>query len=547
MVKKPYPLIRCYNPRVIMNKYTGELVEVGCGVCKACLQRRAGKMSFLCSMEEVSHKYCMFVTLTYAPEYAPLMYPVVDEKSDVIRWVSKCDRLGDKGNVVAFDSNHRSSMRDYLSLLLPKVDPKGELHGCMTYCSKRDVQLFLKRVRKSLSKYSDEKIRYYAVSEYGPKTFRAHYHVLFFYDKPETNKYFRRCVRIGWSEKTRETIKKGSKKHLYKRRSLGRVDMSLSRGKCTSYVARYVNSTCFIPPFLGSVSAKPFALHSRFFAQGVYRSQRAEIYANAPEDFVQLGGELSGSYVEFMPWRSLAFTFFPKCKGYGCKSDCELWRSYNILREAESFFGSSFKSLSLPRIAENILDAIVSYKWPSCLSCVPKFKPCEQYFLDYFACDIDENPYRMKSDDKQDWPLFFTNRILSELYTSRHFLTYVCDNDSLSERRHKFGLIKRFWRKYDYTLLVDMYMSQVELLGSHCSDYSWFYVNKVPLLTLSSSDCHDLLSLCLYKCQRSFQLVDASKLYKERFYQDFVVSCEKTFENSVKHKSLNDANLIFCQ
>lgn len=534
MVKKVIPTVKCYNPRVVMNKYTGDLVEVGCGVCKACLQRRASKMSFLCSMEEADHKYCMFVTLTYSPQYAPLMYPVICNvgSQEIIKWVSKCDRLGDKGKVMAVDysSNHKSeSLRGYLGLLRHKVDPKHELDGCMTYTNKRDVQLFLKRFRKALSRYTDEKIRYYVCAEYGPKTFRAHYHFLLFYDTPETHKYIRRCIRIGWSEKTRETVKKSAKKHLYKRRSLGRVDMSLSRGKCTSYVARYVNSNCFIPPFLGSLSCKPFSLHSRFFAQGVYRRQRQEIYSNAPEDFVQLGGELAGNYVEFMPWRSLAFTFFPKCKGYACKSDSELWRSYHILREAKSFFGQSFESFSLPKIAENILDAIVEYKWPSCLSNPVKFSPRDTYFLDYFAIDIQDNPYRMRSDTKDDWPLFYTNRILSELYISRHFLSYVCDNDTLSERQYKFSLIKRFWRKYDYTLLIGMYMNQMEI-GDKIGDFSWFYVNKSPKVKIDNT-------LCL----------DPSKLHKERFYQEFVIDSEMNFDKSIKHKALNDANLIFCQ
>lgn len=42
---------------------------------------------------------------------------------------------------------------------------------------KRDVQLWLKRVRKT-----GAKVRYFAVGEYGSKTYRPHYHVLLFGD-----------------------------------------------------------------------------------------------------------------------------------------------------------------------------------------------------------------------------------------------------------------------------------------------------------------------------------------------------------------------------
>ena len=503
-----YPLTKCYSPRIIQNRYTGELVEVGCGVCKACLMRRAQKMSFLCSLEEQQHKYCMFVTLTYAPDFVPLMQPVVDEEHCVIRWYSICERLHDAGALVAVDNSTHRSLRGYLSLLQHKTDPKHELDGCMTYCSKRDVQLFMKRLRKTLTKHTDEKIRYYAVAEYGPKTFRAHYHLLLFYDKAETQKVMSKSIRSSWP--------------------YGRVDCSLSRGKCSSYVSRYVNSNYFIPPFLGGLSTKPFSLHSRFFAQGVYRGQRKEIYENDPSEFVQLGGELGGRYVEFMPWRSLACTFFPKCKGYNSKSDSELWRSYNILSEVKQFFGKSFSFLSLPQIASNLLDAVVNFKWPSQYTKHFKYDAVMFRVLTYFSQGMEHNPYivnHYSSDDAK----YFTNSILSELYVSKHFLEYVCDNCSYHERRRKFDLIKRFWSKYDYKLLTDMYLSQIEL-SKELTDFSWFYVNNTH---------------CTVDDDRKMY-VDVAKLSKEKFYRDFVIKSDADFEKSIKHKRLNDANYIFC-
>lgn len=48
-----------------------------------------------------------------------------------------------------------------------------------TLC-KRDVQLFLKRLRKLQSVKSDFKIKYYLVGEYGSKTKRPHYHAIMF-------------------------------------------------------------------------------------------------------------------------------------------------------------------------------------------------------------------------------------------------------------------------------------------------------------------------------------------------------------------------------
>ncbi len=57
------------------------------------------------------------------------------------------------------------------------VDSDGVIHGKPTL-RKRDVQLFLKRLRKNY-KY-DNHIKYFCCGEYGGKTFRPHYHLIIF-------------------------------------------------------------------------------------------------------------------------------------------------------------------------------------------------------------------------------------------------------------------------------------------------------------------------------------------------------------------------------
>ena len=59
---------------------------------------------------------------------------------------------------------------------------------------KRDIQLWLKRMRKA-----GAKVRYYAVGEYGSKTFRPHYHVILFGDVSDE------IIRGCW------TVEKGRK------------------------------------------------------------------------------------------------------------------------------------------------------------------------------------------------------------------------------------------------------------------------------------------------------------------------------------------------
>lgn len=58
---------------------------------------------------------------------------------------------------------------------LTYADPHLHWKNGVSQLCKRDVQLWLKRVRRA-----GPKVRYYAVGEYGSKTFRPHYHVLLF-------------------------------------------------------------------------------------------------------------------------------------------------------------------------------------------------------------------------------------------------------------------------------------------------------------------------------------------------------------------------------
>ena len=264
MTTKNYPFIKCLHPRIVVNPYTGQELVTGCGVCKSCLMNRANKMSFLCSLEEQDNKFCLFFTLTYAPEFMPEAVGVID-KHRCIKFVSRCDRLHDRGKVVCVDENPEHAERSYLGMMYYKM----KLNDCIGYCSVREMQLFIKRLRKYVYKKTSKSFRYYVVSEYGPKTFRPHYHGMLFTNDRQVLQVLGNGVRACWK--------------------YGRVDYSLSRGKCSSYVARYVNSTYFIPPFLGNGTSKPFSLHSWFFAQSFYRNKKKEIYENAPAEFEQIG------------------------------------------------------------------------------------------------------------------------------------------------------------------------------------------------------------------------------------------------------------------
>lgn len=123
------------TPFCVKNKYTGESTPVPCGKCPACRKRRTSAWSFRLMQEQKRSISAYFITLTYGTTHAPI------------------------------------TKNGFMDL------------------SKRDVQLFLKRLRKdhethwkknNLDGQQQPPIRYYLVGEFGGRTSRPHYHALIF-------------------------------------------------------------------------------------------------------------------------------------------------------------------------------------------------------------------------------------------------------------------------------------------------------------------------------------------------------------------------------
>lgn len=118
--------MQCLSPISIVDPkgtHVSQRITVPCGKCYACLSRRRDSWSFRIGQELKVSSAAHFITLTY-------------------------------------DDDH-----------LPRSD------GDIPIVLRSDVQLFMKRLRKSISPY---KIRYFLVAEYGTLTYRPHYHLILF-------------------------------------------------------------------------------------------------------------------------------------------------------------------------------------------------------------------------------------------------------------------------------------------------------------------------------------------------------------------------------
>lgn len=119
--------------------FPDKLFALPCGQCIGCRLERSRQWANRCMLELQYHPEACFITLTYDDDHVPTSY---------------------------------------------YADPDtGEAFPVHSLC-RRDVQLFMKRLRKFVDRWFHAKIRFYGCGEYGPETLRPHYHLIVFGWKP---------------------------------------------------------------------------------------------------------------------------------------------------------------------------------------------------------------------------------------------------------------------------------------------------------------------------------------------------------------------------
>lgn len=169
----------CVSPYIV-TKRDGTLVPVPCGHCYDCLKRYKNDWIFRLKQECKGLICPIKVELTYAPENVPVAY-----NDEVGEWQS--------------------------------------------YLDKRDVQLFLKRLRKSCPEFTGN-LRYYAVGEYGKDRNRCHVHIILMSPCIMTShQYYTKILqawRKGFIYIKRIDISKGQQQLAYVTGYLNKLDKS---------------------------------------------------------------------------------------------------------------------------------------------------------------------------------------------------------------------------------------------------------------------------------------------------------------------------------
>lgn len=548
---------RCQHPRTVVNKYTHEPVVVSCGHCPSCVLRRSAIQTNLLTTYSAQFRYVYFVTLTYAPCFLPtLEVSVIETCTEDIADVPCVPDINDldagdpntylfgfcsvprSASVKVKDSTVERVFKDPEIRFTYPMKPKellsilGKINhnvpNRIPYVCNRDLDLFLKRLR---SYYLDEKLRYYAVSEYGPTSFRPHWHLLLFSNSERFSQTICENVSKAWS--------------------YGRCDASLSRGFAASYVASYVNSFVALPDFYTQMPkvVRPKSFHSIGFTESNLFPRKVRI-TEIDEVIVKcLDGvivERDGKFRTVKPTWPYLLRLFPRFSDAIRKSPSSIYQLLSAAFTApQRVIRSGCADIGCDPFSDN-KQSILSF--------------CKQYlnYIDSYEKDVTERNFLSPKENLPHSDILILSECrlydgvdldsvhrVSRVY--RFFLgiakfirTYSTDGyaglfwSSGTPAGELFGRerflltisdkIVNFWSRYDYNRLVDFYQ------------------------TLEDSNDKDLVDFELrnYSFRYNRSVLDKEKPYNElplvrRLAAAALMKCR----DKVKHKKVNDLSGVF--
>lgn len=208
-------MARCLNPRTIKSpapsngtrfgvyvaasryardniiRRTYEEIVVPCGKCLACLKNKQSSMVVRCKREAQQKGSFAFMTLTYDDDHLPLTRSLfrVDKETGEQELFYKPEFISsginpDQSYTELFKQIEASTAPRYFDYVWDVPDPDFEYHVRITpSVCRSDVREWLKMARIQYERDYGEKLpdfSYVAISEYGPRTCRPHYHLAFF-------------------------------------------------------------------------------------------------------------------------------------------------------------------------------------------------------------------------------------------------------------------------------------------------------------------------------------------------------------------------------
>lgn len=297
----------CEHP--LRLKVQGKWQYVACGKCPTCQNRKSSRIVERLMQESQCHAYTCFFTLTYDEKHVPKLF--LNPHSSPGKY-----ELYDPEREVFVDCSEIKGFNPSSRLYIHR---RKEI----PYAYMKDVQDFFKRLRYYISSSlkfdvkENKKIRYYVVSEYGPTTYRPHYHGLIWFDSRQLALRIHEFIRKSWS--------------------LGRIDAQFAFGKSEQYVARYVSCTTGLPKVYLHREIRPRSCSSSSPAIGTLQTNEKEIreiFENGLVErtlFVQSTHKANVSPL----WRTFEARLFPKLSGFSDLTHYERVTLYSVYSSDE--------------------------------------------------------------------------------------------------------------------------------------------------------------------------------------------------------------------
>ena len=305
------PFETCLNPQRIYNRHTHSIEYVPCCKCEACVNKKGDNQARMIDAEYKKHRFCLFFTLTYNNASLPCFHRVTDENG-FSRLVPVGRMTSDDGYFsyspwhpfVTDDGVMRKKLTIHRNIngiecveddvFLPPVQNSGFERDVFAVICKQDLIRFFKRFRKSLDnefKFQEHRISYYACGEYGPRTYRPHFHVLLFFDNPKICEKVQTLIFQSWGRferlsghgRNRFAFRPYQASDRFEFKSSTRRDGNLSYvtggGNVASrYVSSYVTGHSSLPKVLQLKAFRPFTIHSKGDTFGSTEADRKEVY-----------------------------------------------------------------------------------------------------------------------------------------------------------------------------------------------------------------------------------------------------------------------------
>lgn len=304
--------LSCSNPYTVSSSKGP--VQVSCGKCVQCLQKKVSATTLLLDLESQNCSYVEMINLTYDDDCLPYIdfnddslasfsadqpnevFPVKFGSSRKIRKYNPRTKsyYFAKENISSFGSVFPLDWRIYLDKYNQRVDEYykrfpnrkrgiSRLRNHVPILYALDLKKYLYRLRQFLKKYYGIEIRFFAVGEYGSNSLRPHWHILLFHNSSKLRASFRDVVDLvgNTPHNPRQCCRELYLCSLWLH---GATTTKCTDKHCSSYVAGYFNQHGSNTPLVKDFPSK--AYHSQFLGMGkISESQKADFKAERWKQF----------------------------------------------------------------------------------------------------------------------------------------------------------------------------------------------------------------------------------------------------------------------